>query len=182
MNRHPKALQQGEVPAKTGIDGEVMPPKREIAFKPITRKVECMACGAEADATFHPTCNCNAGFKSKTQKAVEYAEKNPTASVRQIAEETGVGHGTAQEARARVRSPYTSAPESVTGRDGKTYPATKPEPSKLVDDSLTALAEAARHKARIIELMRLMRPLDREQFKLALLEDLRDLERTLNPN
>src|SRR5262245_22546133 len=41
-------------PAKTGIEGEVMLPKREVAFPPIMRKVECMACGAEADATFHP--------------------------------------------------------------------------------------------------------------------------------
>ena len=106
---------------ETANDGEVLLPKREIAFKPVMKKMECNVCGKEADAVFHPTCDCNAGFRSQTRKAVEYAEKNPTASVRQIAKETDVSFGTAYQAKAGVQSLNTS--ESTTGRDGKTYPA-----------------------------------------------------------
>ena len=111
---------------ETAKDGEVLLPKRDIAIKPIAKKMECNVCGAEADAVFHPTCNCNAGFRSKRQVAAEYLEKNPTASVREIAEQTGVGHGTAQRAKTGVPS-GTPEPESTIGRDGKSYPASKPD-------------------------------------------------------
>jgi hypothetical protein len=183
------------VPTPTGepVEGGVLLPKREIAFKPIMRKVECVACGAEADATFHPTCNCNAGFRSKKQMAAEAIEQHPNKSNRAIAAEIGADEKTVRKARADQ-----SAPEpTVTGRDGKTYPSTRPKyeydddepdadpfydyepdpepkpksaplppPPKLARDPL---AEAAKLKVEIIALMKLMRPLAREQFKQALL-------------
>jgi hypothetical protein len=74
--------------------------------------------------------------------------------------------------------------ETVIGRDGKTYPSTRPkyeydddEPAaKLTRDPL---AEAAKLKIEIIALMKLMRPIEREQFKRALLEDLIAMSREL---
>jgi hypothetical protein len=92
----------------------------------------CTGCGAETNAA----CNCGKAYVPKLERAAEYAEQHPTASVREIAERTGVGHGTAQEAKAGVRD---RTPEPVTtGRDGKSYTATKPptEPKPLDEGDL----------------------------------------------
>jgi hypothetical protein len=118
----------GRLPATTPQEGEVIPPKREIAFAPITRKVECAVCGSEANATFHPTCNCNAGFRSKAQRVVEYDKANPGKSTRQVAADLGVHHSTVSEARKQVSDNPT--PETVTGRDGKSYPAKPSKPKR----------------------------------------------------
>ena len=53
-------------------------------------------------------------------------------------------------------------------------PPFRPSAPELARDPL---AEAAALKTQIIGLMRLMRPIEREQFKMALLEDLLALER-----
>jgi hypothetical protein len=93
----------------------------------------CTACGAEANAA----CTCGVHYVPKSVRAAEYIKQNPAASIREIAEQTGVGHGTAQEARARVRD---RTPELVTGRDGKSYPASKPptEPKPVDENTLIA--------------------------------------------
>jgi hypothetical protein len=80
-------------------------------------RYECPRCGNN--------CQCGVPYIAKTVRAAEYAAKNPTASVREIADETGVGHGTAQRAKAGV--PHGTP---TTGRDGRTYPAVKPSATK----------------------------------------------------
>jgi hypothetical protein len=132
--------------------------------------MECTACGASADATVHATCNCKAGFKSKMQLATKYAEQNPTASVREIAERTGVGVATAHEAKAGVRH---RTPETVTGRDGKSYPATKPHTDEpQVAPDLTA--QARKHLDKIVDLLRRMDQRERLSFRTAALRQMAD--------
>jgi hypothetical protein len=84
-----------------GKEGEILLPKREIAFKPITKKLECNICGAECDATFHPTCGCNAGFRSKRQVAAEAIAQHPEKSDRVIAEEIGASRETVRTTAPR---------------------------------------------------------------------------------
>jgi hypothetical protein len=81
------------------------------------RTLVCTGCGAEAEAA----CDCHVGYEPKSVRAAKYAEQNPTASVRQIAKETGVSIGTAYQAKAGVQSLNTS--DTTTGLDGKSYPA-----------------------------------------------------------
>ena len=76
-------------------------------------RYECPECGT--------TCQCGKPYVPKTVRAAEYAAKNPTASVREIAKETGASVGTAHAAKAGVQTEHLT-----TGRDGKSYPATKP--------------------------------------------------------
>ena len=78
-------------------------------------RYECPRCGN--------SCQCGIPYSAKTVRAVEYAQQNPTASVREIVEQTGVGHGTAQRAKARV--PVVHLEADTVGRDGKSYPAAK---------------------------------------------------------
>ena len=85
-------------------------------------RLYCSDCGTETDAK----CNCGKAYVPKSVRAAEYAEQNPRASVREIAKETGVGHGTAQEAKAHVRTAVHLDDAVTVGRDGKSYPATKP--------------------------------------------------------
>jgi hypothetical protein len=109
-------------------DGEVLLPKRDIAIKPIAKKMECNVCGAEADAVFHPTCNCNAGFRSKRQVAAEAIAQHPDKSDRAIAGEIGVDHKTVGRARADLEDVGT-IPHADTRIDtkGRQRPATKPD-------------------------------------------------------
>lgn len=101
-------------------------------------RYECPKCGNN--------CQCGVPYIAKTVRAAEYAAKNPTASVREIAKQTGVGHGTAQEAKARVRG---RTPDTVTGRDGKSCPATatvsrklpEPEIEPISDEDITLIGE-----------------------------------------
>lgn len=138
-------------------------------------RYECPKCGNN--------CQCGVPYVPKTARATEYAEKNPTASVREIVEQTGVGHGTAQEAKARVRgrTPQAEYPpdwphqayrdETVTGRDGKTYPATKP-PTDGPPPDLTA--EAKKHLDKIVNLLRQMNQRERLSFRTAALQQITD--------
>jgi hypothetical protein len=136
----------------------------------------CTACGAEATAS----CNCGVSYVPKAQRAAEVAAANPNASVREIAEKAGVGHGTAQRAKAAVPN---GTPEPVTGRDAKKYKAKKKPAAKakaapqIVADGtprqeperaavIDVLAEAVKLRTRIIEdLMPLMTLMEREQFR-----------------
>lgn len=86
----------------------------------ITR-YECPKCGNN--------CSCGVPYVPKTVRAAEYAAQNPTASIREIAKETGVGHGTAQEAKKRTESVHLDEVVTV-GLDAKSYPAAKPPAPK----------------------------------------------------
>jgi hypothetical protein len=78
------------------------------------QRMVCIACGAEANAS----CNCGVAYQPKSIRAREAVEANPEKSNRAIAEETGISEATVRRARAS-----SDAPESVVGKDGKSYPA-----------------------------------------------------------
>jgi hypothetical protein len=96
------------------------------AIKVAVQQLICTGCGAEINAA----CSCGVHYAPKSQRAAEYIKQHPAASVREIAEETGVGHGTAQRAKAGVphgtpdQVSHDETPDTI-GRDGKSYPATK---------------------------------------------------------
>jgi hypothetical protein len=176
------------------------------AIKIAVQRLCCIGCGAEANAS----CNCGKPYVPKSTRAAEAIAANPEKSNRAIAEETGLSEPTVRRARASYDAPEL---DEHVGRDGKSYPATKPAPSYDDDEpdadpsydyepddapywpqeratkteplprparlSRDPLAEAAGLKSQIIALMRLMRPIEREQFKLALLEDLVAMDRAL---
>jgi hypothetical protein len=79
----------------------------------------CTGCGAEANASR----NCGVNYVPKSVRAREAVEANPEKSNRVTADETGVDEKTVRKARADQ-----SAPESVTGKDGKSYPAKRLSP------------------------------------------------------
>jgi len=85
--------------------------------KPVTTKLECSACGASGEGS----CNCGAPYISPGARAAKAIADNPEKSNRTIAAEIGVSHQTIM--RAREGGP-NGPPEKVTGRDGKSYPAT----------------------------------------------------------
>jgi hypothetical protein len=89
-------------------------------------RLACTACGAEANAS----CNCGQPYMPAKQRAKEAIEANPQKSNRAIADEIGVDHKTVGAARGEY------SPPEVIGRDGKTYPATKPKrnPAATVED------------------------------------------------
>jgi hypothetical protein len=78
------------------------------------QRMICTSCGAEANAA----CNCGVGYVPKTARAAEAIKANPEKSNRAIAAEVGADEKTVRKARADQ-----SAPETVTGKDGKKYPA-----------------------------------------------------------
>ena len=85
------------------------------------QRMICTGCGAEANAS----CNCGVSYIPKAVRAREAAAANPEKSNRALADELGVDEKTVRKARADQ-----SAPETVTGRDGKQYPA-KPKQESI---------------------------------------------------
>jgi len=128
------------------------------AFHVSVVRLACSACGAEANAS----CNCGKPYVPKpSERAEQYAKENPSASVRQISEATQVSIGTAYSAKSGVQN---RTPETVTGRDGKTYPAKTserrmpsyiPDPPPPIRDELIEQA---------VELVRQMTAPERVEF------------------
>jgi hypothetical protein len=87
---------------------------RPAFFRSIVR-LSCSACGAEANAS----CNCGQPYVPVRERAAEAVRANPEKSNRAIAEE----HGFHPEVVRRARGDTGVSPETVTGRDGKSYPA-----------------------------------------------------------
>jgi hypothetical protein len=92
-------------------------------------RYECPRCGS--------SCECGIPYVAKTMRAAEAIAANPEKSNRAIAEEIGVSEPTVRRARASYDAPEA---EAVTGRDGKSYPATqpKPEPKPVNENMLIA--------------------------------------------
>ena len=113
-------------------------------------RYECPRCGN--------SCQCGIPYSAKTVRAVEYAQQNPTASVREIAKQTGVSVGTAYGAKTRVQPEHLKAEPVTVGRDGKSYPAAKPAAKQQQELSTTGQleAQAYRHLDRIVEALRQM--------------------------
>lgn len=81
--------------------------------RPFT-KLECSACGAEADAA----CNCGAPYVPASARAAAAIAKNPGKSDRAIATELGVNQSTVS--RARKSTDANASVGKRTGKDGKT--------------------------------------------------------------
>jgi hypothetical protein len=98
---------------------DVTPPRIEIN----QQQLECVKCGAQTAAV----CNCGMSYRQAAVRVAEYDKANPGQSTRQAAAELGVSNSTVSEARkagVRDRTPVNQlTPETVTGRDGKTYQA-----------------------------------------------------------
>jgi hypothetical protein len=86
---------------------------------PSSISLVCTGCGAKANAS----CNCGKPYEPKSVRAREAIEAGPEKSNRAIAAETGISEPTIRRAREAAAS--DDAPDTVTGRDGKSYPAKK---------------------------------------------------------
>jgi hypothetical protein len=79
-------------------------------------RLQCSACGAEANAS----CNCGKPYVPAAQRVREYDEANPGKSTRAAAADLGMSRESVRTARSGDNH---LSPETVTGRDGKEYPA-----------------------------------------------------------
>src|SRR6516225_551870 len=88
-------------------------------------RLQCSACGAEANAS----CNCGKPYVPAAQRVREYDEANPGKSTRAAAADLGMSRESVRTARSGDNH---LSPETVTGRDGKEYPARRAgqEPSE----------------------------------------------------
>ena len=114
-------------------------------------RFECPKCGNN--------CSCGVPYVPKTVRAAEYAAQNPTASVREIAKQTGVGHGTAQRAKESV--------PRGTPTKGGTMSDTGPTEQALVDHAYKTLTK-------LVHLLRQMNQRERLQFRTDALQRMGD--------
>jgi hypothetical protein len=89
------------------------------AFVKSIQRLQCTKCGAEANAS----CNCGANYKPVQERVREYDEANPGKSTRAAAADLGVSQSAVQ--KARKSGEHQCSPDIVSGRDGKTYPASR---------------------------------------------------------
>jgi hypothetical protein len=101
----------------------------------VTRALACSACGAAGEAN----CDCGAPYMPASVRAAKAIAKNPGKSNRAIAADTGISEPTIRRARAS-----DDAPERVTGKDGKNYPA---RASNDADPEASAEARKAEYAA-----------------------------------
>ena len=121
------------------IDNRFPPP---AIHHSITR-MQCSKCGAEANAP----CNCGVHYIPVQQRVAEYDQDNPGKSSRQVAADLDVDQSTV----VRARRDADASPDTVTGSDGKQYPARQyrrpsaPTPVRqdLIDQAM-ALIQAMR--------------------------------------
>jgi hypothetical protein len=105
------------------------------AIKVTQTQLECVKCGARS----HATCSCGVDYRPLMERVTEYDRDNPGRSERQASADLGIPKTTVHDARqsgGRDRPPD----QKVTGRDGKTYPATRPPPAEtpvMADHRLT---------------------------------------------
>ncbi len=81
------------------------------------QRLVCTSCGAEANAS----CNCGKPYVPATERVREYDKANPGKSTRYAAADLGVSNKTVSQVRNSGVTQVT--PDTVTGRDNKTYPA-----------------------------------------------------------
>jgi hypothetical protein len=137
------------------------------AFHVSVVRLACSACGAEANAS----CSCGKPYVPVTQRVADYDKTNPGKSERAAATDLGVSKTAVHEAR---ESGGHQRPPEVTGRDGKTYSASKPpvapilgpigiaKIAKLVE-AFRGLNEAERHEC-VLQLIAIQRQQGVEYF------------------
>jgi hypothetical protein len=133
-------------------------------------RYECPKCGND--------CQCGVPYVPKTVRAAEAIRANPEKSNRAIADETGLSEPTVRRARASDDAPEL---ERVTGRDGKSYPATKPQTDADEPPRRDLFAEANVLKLKVLDLVALMTNEERNQFRRVLIEEIAELMRTVPP-
>src|SRR5262245_12000048 len=106
------------------LPDHLQPPAIQVAIQ----RMICTGCGAETNAA----CYCGKAYVPKSIRAAEALEQHPEKSDRAIAAELGVGKDTVRRARAdwsasEAGGAYAPTEERI-GRDGKSYPASKPPP------------------------------------------------------
>lgn len=89
------------------------------------QRLGCQKCGTETNAA----CNCGVPYMPIRQRVEKYDRENPGQSTRQAAADLGVSNFTVSKARKSGVSDLT--PATVTGRDGKSYPAVKPSRAQI---------------------------------------------------
>jgi hypothetical protein len=102
------------------------------AFVKSIQRLECIKCGAEANAS----CNCGTDYRAIAERVREYDEANPGKSTRAAAADLGVSQSAIQKARQSGEHQYSPVPhgtpedghyapgeETVVGLDGKRYPS-----------------------------------------------------------
>jgi hypothetical protein len=104
-----------------------------VSFRKPALEIGCSACGATVDAA----CDCGAPYIPARQRVPEFDAANPGKSTRQVADALGLSQTNVVKARKNSREQGCS-PERVTGADGKSYPAARPD-----NDDITADAEHA---------------------------------------
>jgi hypothetical protein len=105
------------------------------AIKITTQRMRCTGCGAETNAV----CTCGLDYVPVAQRVADYDKEHPEGrSTRQAAADLGVSNETVR--KARRANPL--APETVTGRDGKEYPARRDEaPAAPIPDTRPVVRE-----------------------------------------
>lgn len=144
------------------------------AIKVAVQRLECIACGAETNAT----CTCGVGYKPKAMLAAEAIKANPAKSNRMIAAELGVSEPTVRRARAKCVIDDAVEPESEkrVGLDGKTrkVPAAT-SPDGPIERGPTLLDQAQRHLDKIIPLLRQMDHRQRVAFRTSAFQQMGDV-------
>jgi hypothetical protein len=94
------------------------------AIKVTQQQLECVNCGART----HATCTCGVNYVPVADRVAKYDQEHPGKSTRQAAAELGVN----QSSVVRARRDADASPDTVTGRDGKQYPAQREVPDTPV--------------------------------------------------
>ena len=125
------------------------------AIKINVQRLACFDCGSETNAT----CTCGVAYLPKAiERVAEYDQANPGQSTRQAAADLGIPKSTVSDARAVVRDRTPETPERVTGRDNKSYAATKPRSRTVADPTEAAIEQ-------IFELFKPLAPADRDRVQ-----------------
>jgi hypothetical protein len=110
--------------------------------------LQCTACGSETNAT----CKCGAPYVPAAVRVAEYDKANPGRSTRQAAADLGVSKE--KETVRTARGGNHLPPETVTGRDGKTYKARSAPPDPTPEEEA---AEVAAYEAAIEEVEKVIK-------------------------
>jgi hypothetical protein len=140
-------------------------------------RYECPKCGNN--------CQCGVPYVPKTVRVAEYDKANPGKSTRQAAADLGLSHMTVERSREAAVTDVT--PETVIGRDGKSYPATKPKLPSYIPDAepispgeTDVVALARKHLAAIIDLTRMMPGDQRIEFRRMVIQSVTNANAALD--
>jgi hypothetical protein len=115
------------VPDNHGVS---RPPAQDVTFQDRAQapnRLKCSTCGIEVDAG----CDCGAPYVPAAKRVPEYDKAKPGRSTRAAAADLGISNKTVSKARQAVTEVTPGA--TITGRDGKNYPAKKSKTKEEVE-------------------------------------------------